>query len=101
MRFVFTPAFALPLVIGVLFGVGSLSGARAQGVYMYSIAANDGYGLEECLSGAAECGQVVADAWCEAHGHGAALSFGPASRFSGAATKVSTTPDSYVVNCGD
>jgi hypothetical protein len=68
---------------------------------MYSIAANDGYGLEECLSGGAECGQVVADAWCEAHGHGAALSFGPASRFSGAALHVSTSPESYVVNCGD
>jgi hypothetical protein len=101
MRVAFTPFVVFPLVIGVLFGVGSFSGAHAQGVYMYSVAANDGYGLEECLSGGAECGQVVADAWCEAHGHGAALSFGPASRFLGTATKVSAAPESYVVNCGD
>jgi hypothetical protein len=101
MKFASSPAAVFPLVIGVLFGVGSLSGVRAQGVYMYSIAANDGYGLEECLSGAAECGQVVADAWCEAHGHGSALSFGPASRYTGAPTQISTTPDSYVVNCSD
>ncbi len=101
MRVGFAPVAVLPLLIGVLFGVGSLRGAQAQGVYMYSIAANDGYGVEECLNGAAECGQVVADAWCEAHGHGAALSFGPASRFSGAATKIAATPESYVVNCSD
>ena len=100
MRVAFTNVSVLPLVIGVMFGLGSLCGARAQGVYMYSIAANDGYGLDECLNGA-DCGQVVADAWCEAHGHGAALSFGPASRFSQTATPVSTIPDSYVVNCGD
>ncbi len=101
MRVVFTPVVVLPLVIAVLFGMGSLTGASAQGVYMYSIAANDGYGLDECLNGGAECGQVVADAWCEAHGHGAALSFGPAKRFSGASTPISTMPESYVVNCVD
>ena len=91
---------AFTTVIGLALAIVGGSTANAQGVYMYSIAANDGYGLDECLNGA-ECGQVVADAWCEAHGHGAALSYGPASRFSGAATPVSTTPDSYVVSCGD
>ena len=50
--------------------------ARAGETHEYEIAANDGYGLEDCLSGGGECGRVVADAWCEAHGHGHALAFG-------------------------
>jgi hypothetical protein len=75
--------------------------ARAQGAYLYSVAANDGYGLQDCLAGGAECGQVVADSWCEAHGHGKALSFGPASRFSSSVMPVSTAPESYVISCGD
>jgi len=36
---------------------------------------------------------VVADAWCEAHGHGAALAFGHADAAAGA--------EPYVVTCGD
>jgi hypothetical protein len=81
--------------------IWATSDARAQGAYLYSVAANDGYGLQDCLAGGAECGQVVADAWCEAHGHGKALSFGPASRFSSAATQVSTAAEFYLISCGD
>lgn len=29
---------------------------------------NDGYGFEECLTPGSQCGLVVADAWCRAHG---------------------------------
>ena len=95
----FVKALALTL-IGALM-LSNVETAQAQGAYVYAIAANDGYGLQDCLSGAAECGQVVADAWCEAHGHGKALEFGPASRFSSAATPVSTAGDSYLISCGD
>jgi hypothetical protein len=42
----------------------------------YVIAAAFGYGVEECLNEAGECGQAVADAWCETQGLGAAVKFG-------------------------
>jgi len=94
--------FIMPLFLGVLVSMGSLSGARAEESHDYIIAANDGYGLQECLAEGGECGQVVADAWCEAHGHGAAVSFGPRSAFVGVgATKISTAEEPYVIKCGD
>ena len=89
----------LPIVVCLVGATPQL--ASAEGGYLYAIAANDGYGLQECLAGGTDCGQVVADAWCEAHGHGSALSFGPASRFGSSAIKVSTSPNSYVISCGD
>lgn len=89
------------LALAALLEASGTQAAWAQGASLYTIAANDGYGLADCLAGGSECGQVVADAWCEAHGRGKALSFGPASQFSTAATKISTAPDSYVIQCGD
>jgi hypothetical protein len=90
----------IPLVLGVVIGVGEFGGAKADEIHAYLMAANDGYGLADCLSGG-ECGQVVADAFCEAQGHGSAISFGPQSRFTGAGAKISTTAEPYVVNCRD
>jgi hypothetical protein len=45
----------------------------------FLIPASDGYGVADCLMGKAECGKVVANAWCEAHGFSGAQSFGPAA----------------------
>ena len=85
-----------------LLAVASLTApARAEASHDYEIAANDGYGLEECLAGGAECGRVVADAWCEAHGHGHALAYGPRGDMTGLATYVSTAEETYVIKCGD
>ena len=88
----------LPLLLAALGGAG---GARAGETHEYEIAANDGYGLEDCLSVGNECGRVVADAWCEAHGHGHALSYGPRSVVDERATPVSASDEAYVVKCGD
>jgi len=38
---------------------------------------NDGYGIEECLAPGSQCGLVVADAWCKAHGFAGSQGFGP------------------------
>jgi hypothetical protein len=38
---------------------------------------NDGYGFEECLTPGSQCGLVVADAWCKAHGFAGSQGFGP------------------------
>jgi hypothetical protein len=80
---------------------GATGAARAGETHEYEIAANDGYGLEDCLSTGGECGHVVADAWCEAHGHGQALSFGLRSVVDERPTPVAATDESYVVKCGD
>ena len=80
---------------------GATGVARAGETHEYEIATNDGYGLEDCLSTGGECGLVVADAWCEAHGHGHALSFGLRSVIDERPTQVAATDDSYVVKCGD
>ena len=69
---------------------------------LFMIAANDGYGLQDCLAEGGECGQVVADAWCEAHGHGAALSFRAAEAVRrDRRRQISTAAEPYVINCGD
>ena len=97
------PAFTVvSWLLGIIVSAGALSGARAGETHALVIAANDGYGVQDCLAEAGECGQVVADAWCEAHGHGAAVSFGPASRFTTVvATKIALMPETYVINCRD
>lgn len=91
----------LPLLVLTL-GLTSASGpARAEGSHEYEVAANDGYGLEDCLAPGSQCGQVVADAWCEAHGHGHALAFGQRSALEGRATPISAKDEPYVIKCGD
>ncbi len=44
----------------------------------FLIPASDGYGVADCLVGRNDCGRIVANAWCEAHGFSRAGSFGPA-----------------------
>jgi hypothetical protein len=38
---------------------------------------NDGYGFEQCLTPGSQCGFVVADAWCKAHGFARSQGFRP------------------------
>lgn len=45
----------------------------------FLIPATDGYGIADCLIEGGDCGVVVAQAWCEAHGWGRAAAFGPAA----------------------
>ena len=42
----------------------------------FLIPASDGYGVADCLTGGNECGKIVANAWCEAHGFSRAEIFG-------------------------
>ena len=84
---------ALSIFVGLVVCAGEIGGGRAGEAHSFLIAANDGYGVQDCLGEGGECGRVVADAWCEAHGHGAALAFGRAHDVADA--------ESYVVTCGD
>ena len=45
--------------------------------------------------------RVVADAWCEANGHGHALAYGPRTLLDARPRQISTADDPYVVRCGD
>lgn len=74
-------------------GFGLSQTAAAGQARAFTIAANDGYGLQDCLGEGGECGRAVADAWCAAEGRGAALSFGRAS--------AAASEPAYVVTCGD
>ncbi len=46
----------------------------------YVIPSGDGYGVADCIASKSECGQIVADAWCEAQGHRVATSYGLAAK---------------------
>jgi hypothetical protein len=73
-----TLIYAIPLtvVLANILMIGDVDPSKAQGANTFEIAATSGYGVEDCLGDGGECGRVVADAWCEAHGQGAALKFG-------------------------
>jgi hypothetical protein len=45
----------------------------------FLIPASDGYGVADCLTGGNDCGIIVANAWCEAHGYSRAERFGVAA----------------------
>jgi len=85
----------IPLLLLAL-GVAKADTASANEGNTYVIAAASGYGVEDCLGEGGECGQVVADAWCEAHGRGAAVKFGRSdSPLDGAGAKP------YFITCGN
>ncbi|GJE18113.1 hypothetical protein [Methylobacterium marchantiae] len=85
-------AFALISSAALAVGDGE-SPARAPGQVekTFLIPAAEGYGVGECLAaGSGSCGQVVADAWCEAQGFAVAGSFGiaAADEYTGAIEQV-------------
>lgn len=54
----------------------SLPAVASDAPTSFVLSANDTYGVEDCLLTNDECGQIVADGWCEAHGVGKAVTFG-------------------------
>jgi hypothetical protein len=82
------------LALSLSFDLGHL--AKADEATTFVIAAASGYGIEDCLGEGGECGRVVADAWCEAHGRGAALSFGQQT----APVVSGPQPKPYFITCG-
>ena len=78
------PRIVLPLI-------GALALLAIAGRHQVQAATNsfvisdtEGYGITECLTNGSACGRVVADAWCEAHGHGVSVAFGRADDVTGA-----------------
>jgi hypothetical protein len=81
---VYLPRLLLPLLGGLFVICAIENAARAEpgvlplGGDSFVVRADDGYGVNDCIRGGDDCAKIVADAWCEAHGHGAARAFGPA-----------------------
>ena len=97
-------AAIVPFVFSLASGEAHAGSAPVEAGHVFIIASSDGYGVEDCLAEGGECGRVVADAWCEAHGHGAAISFGAADDVTdaipaGVGARNSQPP--YFVRCGD
>ena len=85
---------ALP-VLAASDGEGPRPGTPAHVEKVFLIPSGEGYGVGECLTGgASECGQVVANAWCESQGFAAASSYGVAAHdeYTGAIDAVPTSP---------
>lgn len=105
MRFASSRRFWLRFA---LMGVASASpfaitAARAEPA-VFTIPAEDGYGIEDCMKAGSACGQVVANSWCEAHGHADALAFGTADDVTGtipARTAAPTPSAGVMIRCGD
>ncbi len=102
-------AVVLPLTAGPILSTAVALPSRAA--ESYTIPANDGYGIGECMQSGNECGRVMADSWCEAHGHAHVLAYGTnedvtgaikASSTSGAAPASTVSADGdVVIRCGD
>jgi hypothetical protein len=92
-------AFASILFASTAF---SASPAAAQTPTVFVIAASEGYGVGDCLAEGSACGQIIADAWCSAHGGARAVSFGPADAAGiagGSSAQIS--PGSVMIACGE
>jgi hypothetical protein len=109
----FLPHILIPLIGGLFVICALQSAARAEtsalGHDSFIVSGNDGYGVKDCIRGRDECAQIVADAWCEAHGHGAARAFGRAEDITAsiatAPAKVVTpakiSDDDVFISCGE
>jgi hypothetical protein len=102
------PRIFPPLLAGLLIAAAYHSSSQAAPapapLRSYIISDHDGYGVLECLTEKEECGKIVADSWCESHGHGPALAFGRAEDITGStsvATPRRSQPAAATVTCGE
>ena len=106
------PRLLLPLIAGMfaltlLHSTPQAAEIKPVKAVAYVMPADDGYGVTECIARGGACARIVADAWCEAHGHAQAISFGPAEDVTGgiadnvAEKPAAVEPGSYIVTCGE
>ncbi len=99
------PRIAAPLVAGLLASAAYHSNVQAAPLATYIVSDQDGYGVQECLTQKSDCGKIVADAWCESHGHGPAKAYGRAEDITASiasdAPRQPVKPDAAVVSCSE
>lgn len=72
--------------------------------HTFILPASNAYGVADCLGKAQGCSEVVASAWCEAHGYAAPVAYGRAADMTGStpgAKPVKLDPDAFIVTCGE
>jgi hypothetical protein len=79
--------------------------AEAQAAPETFVVTDDGYGVTDCLKERSDCGRIVADAWCEAHGHGPAQAYGAAAdataAIPAAKPRQQTPAGAMMISCSD
>lgn len=84
-------------------GLGVLHAAEIGETY--TIAGEDGYGIMDCMHTGSECGRLIADSWCEAHGHAHVLAYGQGGDVTGSvkdtAAAATTGESDVIIRCGD
>ena len=84
-----------------------LSSLPALAAENYVIPASAGYGIGECMHSGMDCGRVIADSWCEAHGHAHVLAYGTVEDVTGSiqasvtAEPIKAAEGDIVIRCGD
>lgn len=98
----FAAAALLPLA-GVSFGIARAAPVPAAEPLAFAVPAEDGYGIDACMQGGNSCGQAIANAFCEAHGHPKAVAFGAAdiTASTGRAAAEPLNDGDLVIRCGD
>ena len=96
----------VPVAVGLSVQAASTSGPRAADGLDFIVPDSDGYGIADCMKPGMECGHVIADAWCEAHGHGGARMFGLADDVTGSTTVSTAAPTqmaagAVIIRCGE
>ena len=107
MRFFAPRAPQLPRLAAVLLVIlpwGSLASAQDSATFV--ISSSEGYGISDCFVQGAACGPVMADAFCQANGHGRASAFGLASDITASIPKEATAavardPRAMLISCRD
>jgi hypothetical protein len=104
------------VVLSILAGLLAVTAMKdrvlADQIHTFVIPADDGYGVKDCLGKDQGCAEVVASAWCEAHGLPGPLAYGraediatsaiPAGNANGAMPQpTKLDPDAFIVTCKD
>ena len=100
------PRLVAPLLAGLLVSAAYHSSAQADtAAATYVISDQDGYGVLDCLTKKSDCGKIVADSWCESHGHGPSRAYGRAEDITASldakTPRQSLDPGAAVVACSE
>ncbi|MGH6818282.1 MAG: hypothetical protein ACREC1_05865 [Methylovirgula sp.] len=98
----------LRVVLAILAGLVALTALKdkvlAATTHTFVIPIDEGYGLNDCIGEDRSCAEVVAAAWCEAHGYAQPIVYGRAADIATGA--VNTVPpsahidaNSFIVTC--
>ncbi len=95
---------AAAIAAGLALAAAALPARAAEN---YVIPSSDGYGISDCMHSGVDCGRVIADSWCESHGHAHVLAFGTVEDVTGSiqastqAEPAKAAPGDIVIRCGD